>query len=325
MRARAIAAAIVLAALAAAGGYYGGRLQAPPAGAGAATGPDAQAASAPARDDAGATTPHLPASALARPLPAPRAPLKYVFADLQARADAGDAAAATRLYRDLNLCRRFARMDRDNTRLSEQLLGQDVAGMSTPQLGNYRAQLDAVESRKQNLDGLRALCDGTGEDLLDSLVPNLQRAAQLGDAYARACYLDRGPNYDPASLLDHPQRLGAYRRSAEQMIEAGIADGDWRVIDLVHGAYQPGADNLLSAVLGRDAYQRYRYLKLYRLGDGGDAGALDRDLAQASAQLSAAQITRADAWARQTFERNFRGRPLGADGPLWDPCVFPYE
>lgn len=316
---------IVLAALAAAGGYFGGRLQGPLAADTAASQEDA-APPAPSIGH-GERRPASTASASAagQQLPPPRTPLTYVFADLQARADAGDAAAATRLYRDVSLCRRFERLDRDNANLSEQLLGQNVASMGAQQLKNYRSQLDAVEARKQNLDGLRALCDGASRDMLDSLVPNLQRAAQLGDAYARACYLDRGPGYDPASLLDHPQRLAGYRNSAREMIETGIADGDWRVIDLLHGAYQPGADTLLSAVLGTDAYQRYRYLKLYRLGNSADAGPLERDLARVSARLSAAQITQADAWAQQTFERNFQGRPLGSDGPLWDPCVFPYE
>lgn len=331
MRGRNIAAAIMLAAVAAAAGYFGGRVQGMPAAAPMTGGVDTAAVSSEAANSQEKSPPTLAAnSSAAQKLPAPRTPLKYVFADLQARANAGDAAAATRLYRDLNLCRRYERLDRDNARLSDELLSQAVDTMTAQQLKNYRAQLDAVESRGQNLGGLRALCDGANADMLDSLVPNLQRAAQLGDAYARACYLDRGPNYDPASLLDHPQRLGDYRRSAQQMIDTGIENGDWQVVSLLRGAYEPGAANLLSAAVGKEAYQRYRYLKLFRLGAGSDRsiadpGQLDQDLRAASMKLSAAQITQADAWAEQTFTRNFQGKPIGADGPLWDPCVFPYE
>lgn len=321
----------MLAAVAAAAGYFGGRVQGTPAADHAGGGADHAAAPTEAGNDANKPAPPIAANAGAtQKLPAPRTPLKYVFADLQARANAGDAAAATRLSRDLDLCRRYERLDRDNAKLSDELLGQAVDTMTPQQLKNYRAQLDAVESRGQNLGGLRALCDGASADMLDSLVPNLQRAAQLGDAYARACYLDRGPNYDQASLLDHPQRLGDYRRSAQQMIDTGIESGDWQVVNLLRGAYEPGAANLLSAVLGKDAYQRYRYLKLFRLGAGADRsvsdpGQLDQDLRAAAMKLTTAQITQADAWVEQTFTRNFQGKPIGADAPLWDPCVFPYE
>lgn len=330
MRGRSIAAAIMLAAVAAAAGYFGGRVQGTPAAAPLFADSDAAAASSETGNKANNATPTTAANAATQKLPAPRTPLKYVFADLQARANAGDAAAATRLSRDLDLCRRYERLDRDNARLSDELLGQAVDTMSPQQLKNYRAQLDAVESRGLNLGGLRALCDGASADMLASLVPNLQRAAQLGDAHARACYLDRGPNYDQASLLDHPQRLGDYRRSAQQMIDTGIENGDWQVVNLLRGAYEPGAASLLSAVVGKEAYQRYRYLKLFRLGAGSDPSAadpaqLDKDLRAASMKLTTAQITQADAWAEQTFTRNFQGKPIGADGPLWDPCVFPYE
>lgn len=329
MRGRSVAAAIALAAVAAAAGYFGGRIQGAPEAARTSAG-TAATASVPETTGERRIASIAANPGVAQKLPAPRTPLKYVFADLQARANAGDAAAAIRLYRDLNLCRRYERMDRDNAKLSDELLSQAVDTMTPQQLKNYRAQLDAVESRGQNLGGLRALCDGASADMLDSLVPNLQRAAQLGDAYARACYLDRGPNYDPASLLDHPQRLGDYRRSAQQMIDTGIERGDWQVVSLLRGAYEPGAATLLSAAVGKEAYQRYRYLKLFRLGAGSDRsiadpGQLDQDLRAASMKLTSAQITQADAWAEQTFTRNFQGKPIGADGPLWDPCVFPYE
>jgi len=331
MRGRTLAAAATLAVVAAVAGYFGGRIhsRSEAAGAAAQVEPAAEHAILAKTSSNGASTTGA-APGIAQKLPAPRTPLKYVFADLQSRANAGDPAAATRLSRDLDLCRRYERLDRDNAKLSDELLGQAVDKMSAQQLKNYRAQLDAVESRGHNLGGLRALCDGASADMLASLVPNLQRAAQLGDAYARACYLDRGPNYDPASLLDHPQRLGDYRRSAQQMIDAGIESGDWQVVNLLRGAYEPGAANLLSAVVDKEAYQRYRYLKLFRLGAAADPAAadpaqLDKDLRAASMKLTTAQITQADAWAEQTFTRNFQGKPIGADGPLWDPCVFPYE
>lgn len=319
-------AAIALALAAALAGYFGGLQQ------GRASGEavDDAAKEATAKQHAAVVGENAKATAAvasAGKLPAAGTPLKYLFADLQARANAGDVAAATRLYRDVSLCRRFESLDRDNAKLSDELLGQAVGSMNAEQLKNYRAQLDDVESRRQTMDRFRALCDGASSEMLDSLVPNLQRAAQLGEPYARACYLDRGPNYDPASLLDHPERLGSYKRDALAMIEAGVEQGDWRVIDLVRGAYRPGTANFLSAAIGKDPYQRYRYLKLFRMGADSDSSRADadRDIDAVAKQLSAAQITQADAWASKAFEQNFQGKPIGAEGPVWDPCVFPYE
>lgn len=266
------------------------------------------------------------AARAARQLPPPGVPLKDLFSDLQARADAGDIAAATRLYRDLGMCRRLDNLELGNSQLADDLLGQALDAMDAEQLKNYRAQLDAIESRKHNMDRLHTLCDGVSEAMLDSLVRNLQRAAQLGETYARACYLDRGPNFDLRGFLGHPEMLGSYRRSAGTMIEAGIAAGDWQVVNLLRAAYEPGAQNLLSAVVGKEPDQYYRHLKLFHLGAESDRGGqLDRDLAGAAAKLTPTQRAEADAWAQATFRNNFRSRPLDADGPLWDPCVFPYE
>lgn len=321
-------ATIALALIAIVAMYFLGRAQ----GQRAAHAPSATLVAA---DASTAAIAHLPASGAqhragassgaAHALPAARTPLKYVFADLKARADAGDAAAATRLYRDLDLCHRIGRLDRDNTKLSDELLGQGVDRMDPQQLANYRAQLDAVESREQNMRGLRALCDGVGADMLDYRMPGLRRAAQLGEPYARACYLDRGPGLDPAGLVDHPERLAAYRSDAKEMIEQGIAEGDWRVIDLLRRANEPSAASPLTAVIGDDPYQRYRYLKLYRLGAPSEQVVLDRDIAALSAKLTSAQNAQADAWAMKTFNGNFRGRSVDADGGLWDTCVFPYD
>lgn len=258
-------------------------------------------------------------------LPPANAPLARAFAALQARADAGDRAAATRLYRDLSLCRRLARLEGDTRRYSDEVLGKRGERLSGQGLQHYRAELEAAEANERVLEDMRALCAGADGAMLGALAPNLLKAATLGEPYARACYLARGPGIDPAGLLDHPERLSAYRGNARTLIERGIADGDWRVLDQVRAAYEPGADTLLAAVVGADPQQRYRYLKLFRLGAPAQAGAADADLAAAAAKLSPSQLAEADAWAARTYNQNFHGRAIDADGPLWDPCVFPSQ
>lgn len=321
----AIACAALIAVV---GAYQLGRMQDPrPAGARAA----ANAAMADADGGSGAAA-HVSApkahSARARiSLPPPGAPLQNVFAELQSRANAGDVAAATRLYRDLSLCGRFRGIDWANSQLADELLEEGVKGMPPEQLENYQAQLEAIESRKRNMARLHALCDGADAAMLDSLVPNMQKAAQLGEPNARACYLATGPNYDARSLIDHPERLAAYRLSVPALIDAGLAAGDWKVVDILRDAYQPGADGLLAGVLGADPERYYRYLKLYRLGaEPYRTRKLDQQLAAAAAQLAPERRDEADAWAQTVFHRDFdAGNSTESTVTGWDPCSFPYE
>lgn len=252
---------------------------------------------------------------------------KGFFLELQMKADAGDIAASTRLYRSLHLCHRLRAMDWSNTLLANELLDVQTKGMLPGQMENYQAQLDAIESRKQNAQRLRVLCGTADEAMMDSLVPNVRRAAQLGEEHARACYLAMGPNYDPRALARHPEWIGMYRASVPAMIGAGTAAGDWRVVNILRNAYQPGAEGLLAGVLGSDPVQHFRYLKLYRLGAGpGDIEVLDRQLAEAAARLPPERLAEANEWAEATFRRNFHGRS-SAESPNagLDPCVFPYE
>lgn len=311
------AAAIALALAALVAVYLMGRHQGRTAAHEDAQGPVA------AEGQAAAATLAPAALAAAGAAPPAGTPLRRAFPTLQARADAGDLAAATRLYRDLDQCRGFARRERDVRRYSDELL---AARANDPrQRDTLRAGLEAAEANERALDALRAQCQGVDDAMLGSLAANLQKAALLGEPYARACYLARGPGFDAAALLDHPERIGAYRGTARALVERGIADGDWRVLDQLRGALEPGADSLLAAAVGKDAAQRYRYLKLFRLGAPPQAGVTDEDLAMAAAQLSPTQLADAEAWATRTFNQNFHGRAIDADGPLWDPCVFPYE
>lgn len=306
--------------------YYLGSLQGPPAtGAHAAT---SRAVHAGRGADGKAPAARAGTSARAAAPPFPRGVrLRNVFSELQARANAGDVAAATRLYRDLSLCGRVRGMDWGNSLLADELLSERVDGMPPEQLDNYRAQLDAIESRERNLEKLRDFCAGAGDAMLDALVPNLQRAAQLGEEHARACYLSAGPNYDARGLMNHPGRLDEYRRSVPSLVEAGIAAGDWKVVDILRNAYQPGAEGLLAGALGSDPYQYYRYLKLYRLGaEPYRIGKLDRQLAAASVRIEPERRIEADAWAEAIFRRNFNAsNSTESTVAGWDPCSFPYE
>lgn len=256
-------------------------------------------------------------------LPVAGAPLKNTFAELQARARAGDAAAAARLFRDLDRCSRLRGSAWKNAAATVDLTSRKTDGMNPAQLRTYQMLMDTMELRQQAVRQAQDLCAGVGDDMLGSLVDNLAQAARLGDKEARACYLGRGPTYDARSLLAHPESLRTYRSNAAAMIDAGLAAGDWRVVDLLRQAYEPGAQGLLAGLVGADPVQHYRYLRLYRLGaEPHRAAGLDRQLATAASQLSPAQLADANQWAQATLRDRFNGNSTAATPPGWEACAF---
>lgn len=313
-------AAAALVAIAAA--YFLGRANVPPPAAPvAAPLPQDKAQAAPPPAIAAKPKPASPAQK-GDPLPPRGTPLKDAFADLQARADAGDRAAAMRLFREVNRCSRLRGSEWKNTGASDELTSKKTDGMSPEQLRTYQMLLDAMELRQKRVHESQALCDGVSDAMLDSLVPNIAQAARLGDDDARACFLGRGPLYDARSLLEHPEALQSYRGEAQSMIDAGLAAGDWKVVDLLQQAYEPGAQSLLAGLVGTDPVQHYRYLKLYRLGaEPHRIDQLDRQLASAAANLTPAQVAEADSWALSNA-RNFHGASTSATPQGWDPCAF---
>lgn len=313
---------LLIAGIAAAAAFYLGRARAPSpeveAGRERATPIDA-----PARKAAPMTRPGAVSSTRkGDPLPPAGTPLKDAFAELQSRAEAGDAAAASRLLRDVNRCNRLRGSEWKNVGASDELTEKNTDGMTPAQLRTYQILLDAMELRQQGVRKTQELCADASPQMLDSLVPNIALAARLGDEDARACYLGRGPLYDSRSLLDHPESLQSYREDARSLIDSGLAAGDWRVVDLLQQAYEPGAQGLLAGVVGSDPLQHYRYLKLYRLGaEPHRIAQLDRQLASAAANLSPDQLAQADEWAQSNLS-NFRGPSTAGTPQGWDACAF---
>lgn len=298
------------------GAYFLGRGQSPDASAA----PIAAARGAQAGANVASIEPvRMPAS-----LPARDLPLKRIFHDLRARADAGDVAAATRLYQDLRTCAGFDHLEWFLARAADETLADKIDGTSAQALERYRLQLEAVESHKQAIQKARALCGGLDRGMLDAQLSSLQRAAQLGEEHARACYLASGPGYDTRGLMRHPEWIQEYRASVKSLVDAGMAAGDWKVVDILRRSYEPGADGMLAGALGSDAVQYYRYLKLYRLGaERGRAADVDRKLALAAARIQPEQRADADRWAQEKFQNEFSSsNSTDSTAPGWDPCSF---
>ena len=238
-----------------------------------------------------------------RSLPPSGAPLAQTYAELEARANAGDAAAASRLYRDVQRCR--AARDYQRT----------IAQMQSPQgEAAVFTFTSALETREHMLSEMREFvdrsaqrCAGATRAQLDALVPAMFRAAQLGDTRATNCYAGGGLEMMPG-LLDHPEWV-ADMRAVPQLLDHAVRQGDWVAVELLHHAYAGvfGGTPAAQAIRPEPAMD-YRYLRLERLGaTGAFVQKVDRMLADAAGALTAQQIADGDAWANDTYAHYFSG------------------
>lgn len=254
-------------------------------------------------------------------LPPPDTPLAQMFDELESRSKAGDAAAASRLYRDLMRCKYSSRWIANIQTKTAQILDQNLDNASDDLLAREQKWLD-------HADKLSTLCAGLDPVVFNQATPATLRAAQLGDTAARDCYVFRGPAIDATSLLDNPQYLASYRREAPALIQAGLAAGDWKMVDMLQYAYATRGWSMVSGLVGYDPLQHYRYLKLFSLGAGpldspDSHGNLGNRLALAAQALSVEQKTAADQWAEQIHAQNFHGSSTAAAPPRWNACAIP--
>lgn len=261
----------------------------------------------------------------AAPLPPTDTPLKDMFAELQARSSAGDVHAAVRLYREVNRCILLRGVDWNYGVDANAAMNAKTEGMGTEELQNYQAELDRISEGQQMMQKVRDVCAGATSSMFRSMVPTIRQAALLGDSDARACYLSRGPTIDPRAFVDQPELIEDYRRSAQSLIDSGLAAGDWKVVDILRDAYRAGSQSMVAGLVGSDPAQYYKYLKLYRLGpDPYRSDELDRELAAVKELLTPAQLDEADSWVSERLP-NFAGHSAESTAPGWDPCTFPYE
>lgn len=256
-----------------------------------------------------ASTQRSMAGSASAALPPRGTPVAETYEQLKIRSDSGDPAAASRLYHDLDRCR-MARAFQQmiDERLDRELPNEaDTASLSAQEIKRRQA---ALESMQEQLDFVRdnaALCNGLGDERINSVVPALLRAAQLGDLKALDCYV--GSDMALPGLLDHPEWLTQFKENLPNLMAAAIKRGDWVVVELAHHAYA-GAfpDTPRGQLLGADPAMDYRYLRLERLGASGTfITKLDRMLNEATRQLTPQQVADGDRWAQDQYARYFDG------------------
>lgn len=274
------------------------------------------------RHQSGSRTVHAAKNADAS-LPPPGTPLKQTYDELKARADAGDAQAASRLYSDLQRCSRSDHIQRMLPWITQTMdAGASVNKQpSSDQLKFVSALLDVQQRQLDFVRENQALCDDLDKQELSSVFPAALRAAQLGDEQALDCYVasNMGALRD---LIDHPEWLGQYKENAPALIESAVQRGDWEVVSLLHSAYDGTfTGSMLSELVSPDPATSYRYLQLQRVGASGAlAKRLDKQIARAEQQLTASQIADAVAWAQDEYSRYFNDSSSNVDYNLSKTC-----
>jgi len=245
-------------------------------------------------------------------LPPPGTPLKDNFDELKARADAGDAAAASRLFQDLQHCREAQRLNQFLPAVASRMLNgglpstADAAQRSDRALGMVQRGLDFAQSNA-------TLCaDLTPEQMAD-LVPATLQAAQLGDPQASDCYVGANLNNWP-DVLNNPDWISQYKSNALPLATAALQQGDWAVVGLLASANSGTIrnNNMLNQVTGTNIQQAYTYAKLMSLGQptGTNPSARSNNaLSTLGSQLSADQIQAADAQAQSMYQQYFNATP----------------
>ena len=246
-------------------------------------------------------------------LPPPGTPLVQIYRDLKARADAGDVAAAARLFQEAQHCFRAHTTMLLMPRSAAAMLRQDSSKLDAEQLKEREENLARIEQQIEDARAESAGCAGLTDAQLQ-LAPLALQAAKLGDADASRCYVS-GIFLYTGGLLDHPEWLAQYRSSALPLAQAAIERGDWAMVAQLSNGYSGEMFFApLGQLLGNDPAQAYHYLKLQRLGAReGSVPRLDEELAAATRGLSVEQIAEGDAWAQDVFLRYFGGQPTSSD------------
>ncbi len=254
--------------------------------------------------------PSAPAK-IAAPLPALGTPLAQIRDELQARADAGDADAASRLYRDTQRCADVRRINARSAMTMRLMSTDRNKPSSAEEIQRERAFLDNLEKELNFAADNAALCVGLSDEDINDLVPISMQAAQMGDRVAADCYVGNAL-YGAKGLLDHPEWLTDYKQNALAIAQNALEGGDWKMVDILRNSYSNNLGiSLFSQVTGHDDVQTYRYLKLHSFGlpSGVTSDWTTKLLATEAADISADAKRDADAWAQDAYQRYFNSHP----------------
>lgn len=261
------------------------------------------------------------------PLPPEGTPLAQTYDELKARADSGDADAASRLFRDSYRCTLAQESLTNTPTIAARLLEGDTSKLSAEELTRREKYLASLENYLGTARRVSQSCAGLDEKPL-LLTPIVLEASRLGDVSASDCYVS-GYMLSDSGLFDHPEWLQEYKDNVLEIAQSAVARGDWGMVALLQHAYaRDGYATLgLRQLVRPDPVQNYRYLRLRRLGANNEnAPYYDKELAFVAHGLSTDEVAAGDAWAQDIYQRYFSAAPENTVGPYNSPsCPGPNE
>ncbi len=245
-------------------------------------------------------------------LPAPGTPLKDIFDDLKARADAGDAAAASRLFQDLQHCAEAQRLNQVLPGMANRMLNANTPSSADGMQRSDR-QLSMVQRGLDFAQSNAAMCADLTPDQMAALVPTTLQAAQLGDPQAADCYVGANLNTWP-DVVNNPDWISDYKNNALPLANAALQQGDWAMVGMLSSANAGSirTNNMLNQVTGTNIAQAYTYAMLMSLGQPTGSTPSNRStnaLSTLSSQLTPDQISAANAQAQQMYQQYFNATP----------------
>jgi len=244
-------------------------------------------------------------------LPPPGTPLRQIYNEQRARADAGDGAAATRLYHDVARCSGARGAASATTQFVSSELAREASTMSAAEADRHDRMLQYLIERDK---ATAAMCAGASDEQIDSTMPVMLRAAQLGDLNALDCYI--GSDLTTRKMLDHPAWLMQYEQNAPVLIDVAMQHGDWAVVELMRQIYAGSgfanfSESLRRQLVDADPVMSYRYLRLEQHGAQGDlAESLRVNATLATRELTPEQVAESDSWALDEYDRYFTSKPV---------------
>lgn len=226
-----------------------------------------------------------------------------------------DMASAHRLATELVNCIQLETAKHD----AEFRLTWTTQNMSLRDVERHEQVLAELKTTVGELESKHACTGLTIDEATANVYPTLLAAAKLGDVSAAACYASAiAPLPEDKKSKEDIQ---AFRTTANEFVNAGIARGDWRFVEIMtHATGSLGHRfDWFGHLVRPSREQGYRYRKLLRLGATGTfAGDLDEELAELAAHLSPEIVQAMDAEAQRDYGAHFLNSPMLNKRP--QPC-----
>lgn len=173
-------------------------------------------------------------------------------------------------------------------------------------------QTAAAEAKMHDLLPRAANCSNDADALEANYYETMTQAARLGDTHAQLCWVE--------GEWHHEVPDQDYRREAMGYLNAALARGDWRFVNLMATTYVDNpprsaglllyAENRIDRRVDISDFRAvsYRMSRLLRLGAEGKYAEWIGLLTDRSF-LSQEQIAAAETWAEQEYRDHFAARP----------------